>query len=50
MWRDIFDVQPHDDAAFVGVAVILVVASLAAVLGPAHRSMKIDPMAALRAE
>ena len=46
----LFDVQPHDATTFVGVAVILVVGSLAAVLGPAHRSMKIDPVTALRAE
>jgi len=46
----LFGVRPHDPATFVGVAGILVLASLTAVLVPARRAMKIDPTTALRAE
>ncbi len=46
----LFDVRPHDPAIFVGVASILVLTSMAAVLVPAFRAMNIDPTTALRAE
>jgi ABC-type antimicrobial peptide transport system permease subunit len=46
----LFGVRPHDIATFAGIAGLLALASLAAVLAPAHRAMKIDPMIALRAE
>jgi predicted permease len=46
----LFSVRPHDPTTFVGVAGILVLASMAAVLVPARRAMKIDPTIALRAE
>jgi putative ABC transport system permease protein len=46
----LFGVRPHDPATFAGVAVILIVSSFAAVLVPAHRALRIDPSAALRAE
>jgi predicted permease len=45
----LFGVRPHDPGTFVGVAGILVLASVAAVLVPARRAMNIDPTTALRA-
>jgi predicted permease len=46
----LFGVRPHDPATYAGVVGVLVLASLAAVMAPARRAAKIDPMAALRAE
>lgn len=46
----LFGVKTHDAATFAGVAVLLVVASILAVVAPARRAIRIDPAAALRAE
>ncbi|PYT28185.1 MAG: hypothetical protein DMG57_16020 [Acidobacteria bacterium] len=46
----LFGVRPHDPATFAVVASVLVLASLAAVLAPCRRAMKIAPTTALRWE
>lgn len=46
----LFGVRAHEPTAFVGVAGLMILAALAAVLVPARRAMKIDPAAALRME
>jgi ABC-type antimicrobial peptide transport system permease subunit len=43
-------VRPHDPTIFALTAGVLLLASLAAVVAPARRAMKVDPMVALRAE
>lgn len=43
-------VKPFDPAVFIGAALVLVLASLAASYLPARRSSKMEPMAALRYE
>jgi ABC-type antimicrobial peptide transport system permease subunit len=46
----LYGVVPTDPVTFLGVPAILVVASQAAVLLPARRACRIEPMAALREE
>jgi len=46
----LFGVRAHDPATFASVAALLVLVSLAAVLVPTRRAIKIDPTTALRAE
>jgi len=46
----LFGVRPHDPATFGGVAGFMLLASLVAVLVPARRAMRVDPMVALRYE
>jgi putative ABC transport system permease protein len=46
----IFGVSTTDVASFVGIPLALVVAAAVAVLVPAQRAMKIDPIVALRYE
>jgi ABC-type antimicrobial peptide transport system permease subunit len=44
----LFGVKPIDVITFIGVAVVLAVVVLVAVLVPARRAAKIDPLEALR--
>jgi len=45
-----FDIAPLDAASLAGGGVLLLLAALAAALGPALRASRVDPAAALRAE
>jgi len=44
----LFEIEPTDPATFVGVAIFLMIAALAACYFPARRAVKVDPMVALR--
>jgi len=46
----LFEIELTDPATFVGVAIFLMVAALAACYIPARRATRVDPMAALRHE
>src|SRR5579872_1792730 len=46
----LFDVQPHDPASFALALGVLFVAGVAAVLIPARRAMRVDPINVLRSE
>ena len=46
----LFGVGPSDPATLVTVVFVLLAASLAAVLGPARRAAKVDPLVALKTE
>jgi putative ABC transport system permease protein len=46
----LYDTSPRDPAVIVGAAVMLVLAALAAALGPAWRASRVDPASVLRAE
>jgi predicted permease len=46
----LYEVTPTDPLSFFGVAAVLILVAVVAVLIPARRAMSIDPVAALRAE
>ena len=46
----LFDTMPTDPAIFAIVSLVLLVAALTACFLPARRTMRVDPMAALRTE
>jgi ABC-type antimicrobial peptide transport system permease subunit len=46
----LFDTEPTDTGTLIGVAAAVLVAGLAACLGPARRATRVDPMIALRSE
>ncbi|WP_438483005.1 hypothetical protein [Oleiharenicola lentus] len=46
----LFNISPRDPLTYTAVAGLLVLASLLAMLVPARRATKVDPMIALRAE
>jgi ABC-type antimicrobial peptide transport system permease subunit len=46
----LFDVEPLDVGSFVGGVTLLILAAVAAALGPARRASRVDPVHALRTE
>jgi ABC-type antimicrobial peptide transport system permease subunit len=44
----VYGVSVHDAATFAGVALVLIIVTLAACAIPARRAARVDPMAALR--
>jgi predicted permease len=46
----LFDVQPRDPVSLVAAPIVLLIVAAAAVLVPARRAMRIDPMKAMRSE
>ncbi len=46
----LYGVSATDPVTFVGIALVLALAALAAVTGPARRASKVDPVIVLRAE
>ncbi len=46
----LYEVAPNDPPTFVGVALLFTLVTLAACYVPARRSMRVDPLVALRYE
>jgi ABC-type antimicrobial peptide transport system permease subunit len=46
----VFGLSPSDPRIFVGVAILLMLATVAAAYAPARRAMRIDPIIVLRTD
>jgi predicted permease len=46
----LFGVQPHDPVAFIAAPLVLLAAGITALLVPARRAMRVDPMTAMRTD
>ena len=46
----LYDVSPSDPLTFISIALLLVTVATLAILIPARRAMRVDPMVALRYE
>ena len=48
--QELYGISPADPMTYLGVAVIMVIVTMAACVVPTYRAMRVDPVIALRQE